>query len=29
LVHLAKALKENPYPTDVKKLEKRAEKMSE
>ena len=29
LVHLAKTLKENPYPTDVKKLEKQAEKMSE
>ncbi|HEY9185461.1 MAG TPA: flavodoxin family protein [Salegentibacter sp.] len=28
LVHLAKTLKENPYSTDVKKLEKVAEKMS-
>lgn len=28
LVHLAKMLKENPYPTNVKKLEKEAEKMS-
>ncbi|WP_081209609.1 flavodoxin family protein [Salegentibacter sediminis] len=28
LVHLAKSLKENPYPTNVKKLEKEAEKMS-
>ncbi len=29
MVHLAKTLKENPYPTDVKKLEKEAKKMSE
>lgn len=29
MVHLAKTLKENPYPTNVKKLEERAEKMSE
>ncbi|MCM4160709.1 flavodoxin family protein [Antarcticibacterium flavum] len=29
MVHLAKTLKENPYPTHVKKLEERAEKMSE
>ncbi len=29
LMHLAKILKENPYPTDVKKLGKEAEKMSE
>ncbi len=29
MVHLAKMLKENPYPTNVKKLEERAEKMSE
>ncbi|HSI70306.1 MAG TPA: NAD(P)H-dependent oxidoreductase [Gillisia sp.] len=29
MVHLAKTLKENPYPTNVKKLEQRAEKMSE
>ncbi|MDR9456802.1 MAG: NAD(P)H-dependent oxidoreductase [Salegentibacter sp.] len=28
LVHLAKTLKENPYPTNVKKLEKEAEKMN-
>ncbi|MBZ9728788.1 NAD(P)H-dependent oxidoreductase [Salegentibacter sp. JZCK2] len=28
LVHLAKTLKENPYPTDVKKLEEKAKKMS-
>jgi multimeric flavodoxin WrbA len=29
MVHLAKTLKENPYSTNVKKLEERAEKMSE
>ncbi|MDX1544926.1 MAG: flavodoxin family protein, partial [Christiangramia sp.] len=28
MVHLAKNLKENPYPTDVKKLEENAKKMS-
>lgn len=28
MVHVAKALKENPYPTNVEKLEERAEKMS-
>lgn len=29
MVHMAKTLKQNPYPTDVKKLGERAEKMSE
>ncbi|MDT0678115.1 flavodoxin family protein [Autumnicola musiva] len=29
MVHLAKALKENPYPTQVNKLEEKAKKMSE
>ena len=29
MVHLAKTLKENPYPTDVKKLEEKAKKISE
>ncbi|MDT0646760.1 NAD(P)H-dependent oxidoreductase [Zunongwangia sp. F260] len=29
MVHLAKTLKENPYPTQVNKLEEKAEKMSE
>jgi len=29
MVHLAKILKANPYPTDVKELEKKAKKMSE
>lgn len=29
MVHLAKSLKTNPYPTNVKKLKERAEKMSE
>lgn len=28
MVHMAKTLKENPYPTDLKKLEKEAKKMS-
>ncbi|QED37849.1 flavodoxin family protein [Antarcticibacterium arcticum] len=28
MVHMAKILKENPYPTDIKKLEKEAKKMS-
>tara|TARA_R110002020_G_scaffold85914_1_gene211602 strand:- start:28790 stop:28903 length:114 start_codon:yes stop_codon:yes gene_type:complete len=29
MVHLARTLKENPYPTQVKDLKERAEKMSE